>query len=152
MLLREGVERWNHWRKEEPDVRPDLREANLRGAKLYAADLSYADLRGDTLRGAYLGVAELRDADLSGADLSGADLGLTRCVGTNFSHATLTGCNVYGISVWDVNLEGAVQEDLRITPGGEVHISVDNLKVAQFLYLLLNNEEVRAALDTLLVR
>jgi sugar/nucleoside kinase (ribokinase family) len=62
----------------------------------------------------------------------------------------LTGCTVYGISAWDLNLEGAVQTDLRITPRGEkAAITVDNLEVAQFLYLLLHNQKVRDVLDTI---
>jgi len=74
---------------------------------------------------------------------------MANCVGTNFSGATLTGCNVYGVSAWDVNLEDAVQADLRIAQLKESFITIDNLKVAQFLYLLLNNEEVRAVLDSI---
>jgi hypothetical protein len=31
-LLKQGVEVWNKWRKENPVVRPDLNGANLRGA------------------------------------------------------------------------------------------------------------------------
>ena len=31
--LKEGVETWNKWRREKPDVSPGLKEANLSGAK-----------------------------------------------------------------------------------------------------------------------
>ena len=47
--LEEGVEVWNAWREEHPDVRPDLSEANLRGADLQRADLQRANLRGADL-------------------------------------------------------------------------------------------------------
>jgi uncharacterized protein YjbI with pentapeptide repeats len=54
--LKEGVESWNQWRKQNPKIGPDLVEANLHGAKLsraklVEADLSWADL---TARGASL--------------------------------------------------------------------------------------------------
>jgi hypothetical protein len=63
--------------------------------------------------------------------------------------ATLDGCQVYGISAWNVKLDGARQPNLRITRHREPVISVDNLQVAQFLYLLLHYKEIRAVLDTI---
>lgn len=116
-----------------------LIEADLRDAYLSAADLSGADLSGANLGEAYLG-----DANLSGADLSEANL-----VGTNLEGANLTNCRVYGISAWNVNLEGAIQSNLVITPHGESPIQVDNLEVAQFIYLLLNNQKIRSVIDTI---
>src|SRR5215468_5090127 len=44
-LLKKGVEAWNAWRDENPNIRPDLREADLREADLSGADLSKANLR-----------------------------------------------------------------------------------------------------------
>jgi hypothetical protein len=48
-----------------------------------------------------------------------------------------------------VQLEGAKQENLVITNFDEPTVTVDNLKIAQFIYLLLNNEEIRDVIDTL---
>src|SRR5712691_1653390 len=84
------------------------------------------------------------EPDLRGADLSGAIL-----VGTNFTHANLSNCQIYGISAWDVHLEEATQLNLVITPQGQPTITVDNLKVAQFIYLLLNNQEIREVITTI---
>jgi hypothetical protein len=55
----------------------------------------------------------------------------------NLSHVNLTNCSVYGISVWITQTEGAIQDDLVITPRDEPIFTVDNLDVAQFIYLLL---------------
>ena len=44
---------------------------------------------------------------------------------------------------------GTKQENLVITDEGEPIITVDNLKVAQFIYLLINNEEIRNTIDTI---
>jgi len=68
---------------------------------------------------------------------------------TNLREATLTECLIYGISVWNVDLEGATQDSLVITNFGEPTITVDNLKIAQFIYLLLNNKEIRDVIDTI---
>jgi uncharacterized protein YjbI with pentapeptide repeats len=131
-----------------------LEGANLGEAKLSEANLSEADLRGANLRDANLSMAHLSDAnlamaDLHGADLHGADLTGAILVLTDLGAANLTECSVFGTSVWEVNLQGAIQSNLVITPGHESPIQVDNLEVAQFLYLLLNNQKIRSVIDTI---
>src|SRR5437868_3155888 len=64
-MLEQGVVTWNHWRKEHPDVKPDLEEASLIGAALSEANLSNAKLRGADLRGANLRGANLKETDVS---------------------------------------------------------------------------------------
>lgn len=59
------------------------------------------------------------------------------------------GCFVFGTSIWNVNLEGATQTDLVITPLDYSPIEVDNIEVAQFIYLLLKNEKIREVIDTI---
>src|SRR4030095_3020957 len=70
-------------------------------------------------------------------------------VETEFSGANLTDCSIYGISAWDLKLEGATQLNLLITPPNESAITVDNLEIAQFIYLLLNNQKIRQVIDTI---
>ena len=78
-VLKQGVEVWNRWREQNPEIRPDLTQADLREANLGLANLSGANLRRAylyraNLRGADLSRANLRLADLLQADLSEADL------------------------------------------------------------------------------
>jgi uncharacterized protein YjbI with pentapeptide repeats len=125
-----------------------LLDANLTGASLKEANLFEARLTNANLRGADLSRAILIEAYFSGANLSGANLSAATLVGTDFTHADLTGCRVYGISAWDLKLDEAKQKNLIITRG-EPEITVDNLEVAQFIYVLLNNERVRHVIDTI---
>lgn len=55
------------------------------------------------------------------------------------------------MSVWNVDLAGAVQKDLVITPlnGNEGTLTVDRLDVAQFVYLLVRNADIRYFLETI---
>jgi uncharacterized protein YjbI with pentapeptide repeats len=131
-----------------------LVRANLDGAKLNYIDLSESNLTGATLNEANLTRANLSKTDLTGVELIGAHLShanLSRAilVETNLTGAILNNCNVYGVSVWSVQLEGATQSNLVITSEKEPTITVDNLKIAQFIYLLLNNVEVREVIDTI---
>jgi hypothetical protein len=73
-ILKQGVEKWNKWREANPDIVPDLREADLSKADLSTANLSRADLT---------------DANLSAADLSAANLGWVNLTRTNLNEAQL---------------------------------------------------------------
>jgi len=162
-ILKQGVEQWNKWRLENA-IRPDLGGADLSDADLSSANLSSANLsdanlidsnlyranlRGADLRRADLSGANLHGANLSGADLTDADLRYTGLVETDFTNAMITGCHTYGASAWNVKLVGTVQHNLVITKEGEPVVTVDNIEVAQFIYLLLHNEKVRDAIDTI---
>ncbi len=104
-LLKQGAEVWNRWRRENPNMRPDLSKTNLRKADLGGADFIDADRREALLKKAGFkgagrsGVnflrALLREAGSkwgggSGADLSGADLGDTNLSDANLSKAKLS--------------------------------------------------------------
>jgi hypothetical protein len=167
-LILQGADAWNAWRDEDVRIIPDLSGADLRNANLNHADLSWANLAGIRLNNASLFEAKfvranlveakLADADLSwtvltqanltGADLTGADLTYASLVETNFTDATLTGCYVYGTSAWGLALTGAKQQSLIVTKYGEPDITVDNIEVAQFIYLLLHNPKIRDVIDT----
>jgi len=132
----------------------DLSRAVLSRANLSFTYLNFTYLTDGSLKGAILTDANLKGAILTGANFKGADLSradLTEAtlVRTNLEKATLTDCNIFGISAWSVELKGARQNNLIITPEKEPTITVDNLKIAQFIYLLLNNEEIRDVIDTI---
>ena len=175
-VLLQGVDAWNAWRAKQPyDINLDLIEAdlfeaqlgganltraNLYGANLYGTNLSCtdlieallieADLRGANLYGADLRGANLYGADLRRADLRGADLAYANLVEANLADAKLTGCRIYGVSAWGLKLsEKTEQHNLIITNRDEPEITVDNIEVAQFIYLLLHNQKIRDVIDTI---
>jgi uncharacterized protein YjbI with pentapeptide repeats len=126
-----------------------LRAANLEAAQLMNADLSRADLSRAILRQANLSRANLTETKLVGADLRRADLSGASFVETKLEGADLTGCRIYGISAWKVKLsKDTKQQDLVITPPEEPTVVVDNIEVAQFVYLLLHDEKIRDVIDT----
>ena len=143
-VLRQGVAAWNAWRNANPYIHPNLTGANLREANLREADFTEA---------------RLNEADLSQANLSEANLEGAVLVDTNFTGADLTGCRVYGISAWDVKLDGAMQKDLIITPPGEPEITVDNLEDDVLrkpwctqLIRYQDLDDIRTNLDDMLIR
>jgi uncharacterized protein YjbI with pentapeptide repeats len=125
-------------------IKADLRTADLRGA-----DLREANFTGANLSGAYLSDANFTGANLTGASLTGAILYGATLVKTDLTDADLTGCSVHGVSAWRLKLEGTKQQNLIITDDDEPAITVDNIEVAQFIYLMLHNEKVRDVIDTI---
>jgi hypothetical protein len=93
--------------------------------------------------------ANLSNANLSRANLIEADLSWSNLSGVNLSETTLAGCRIHAISAWNIQLKDTIQEGLIITPYYEATITVDNLEVAQFIYLLLNNPKIRDVIDTI---
>src|SRR5215470_4221493 len=183
-MLKKGVDAWNAWRDENPNIRPDLfrayieraslsganlsgaslghaslytarlsganlSEADLTGANLYTAHLAGANLSGARLSRADLGGARLIKANLYGAHLSGANLWGATLLDADLTGADLTGCCVYGVSAWGLKLDKTKQQNLVITGFDEPEITVDNIEVAQFIYLLLHNEKIRDVIDTI---
>ena len=130
-------------------TRANLSRAHLSKARLIKANLSRANLIGANLSGADLSRADLTGTNLSGANLNGADLEAATLVDTGLTGADLTGCHIYGVSAWGLKLERTKQQNLVITPRDEPAITVDNIEVAQFIYLLLHNEKIRDVIDTI---
>ena len=105
--LREGVNAWNEWRKENPEVQPDLAHADLREAALGGANLSHANLVKADLAGAELQLADLTKGLLNYAKLAGADLADANLTEAKFSRANLTAVNLQGADLTGVDLSWA---------------------------------------------
>ena len=90
--LNQGVDVWNEWRKNNPEL-----EVLLTQVKLYKTNLSGANLSGANLNG-----ANLNGANLNGANLNGANLFAIQALETNFEGAILTAACIQD---WNINSE-----------------------------------------------
>ena len=124
-ILRRGVQEWNDWRREHPDVLPDLCHANLIGANLsnailaqahvISATLTDATLVGAQLSGTNLTRAQLAGAHLSDANLTGATLTGAILIGAQFTGTNLTDTNLQGANLQGTNLHGAILTRANLT-------------------------------------
>jgi uncharacterized protein YjbI with pentapeptide repeats len=162
-LFIQSQDRWNRWRKENPDVAPDLRAAFLHERDLQGHDFSGADLRqanfvGASLRYCRFWKARLDGAHMNSADLSRADLRDATLDDTDLTQANLTKAILVGANFADTNLGGTIFGDQQpgqqaFTPGGRPrlrpnrrrqhvgeHVSVtQNLGLnTNYMYALLN--------------
>ncbi len=128
----------------------NLRDSNLSHASLHRAYLPFADLSGADLSKADMVMAMLGNANLKGANLKEANLTGAILVELGLENADLTGCTIYGCSVWNLNIDkNTKQSNLIITRHDEPTITVDDLEVAQFIYLLLNRKKLKDVLNTI---
>jgi uncharacterized protein YjbI with pentapeptide repeats len=105
--LKQRVTAWNCWRSSNPDITPDLAEADLIGANLAEVNLAEADLTEADLTRATLTEAHFYDTHLTGATLTGAHL-----------HETTIGWTILGNVDMSTARAGLQQlENLRYVPG-----------------------------------
>ena len=144
--LKEGVEAWNQWRKENPKIKPDLSTANLSLAYLYRAnfngvDLSNANLSGTKLADANLSNANLYNANFNGADLSSAKLAIH--LGYELlSNANLSNANLYNANFNEADLSYVKLDNMDLE---EANFEGANLKGANFKCSNLNDSKLSSA-------
>ncbi len=108
-------------------IKSDFTNANFRDAMLLTSNFANSNLQN----------ADLTKAILSGANLSNADL----------SRANITGATIFGISAWNVNTSDLIQQDLIISHSYEFELTVDDIEIAQFIYLISHNEKLSRVID-----
>ncbi len=112
-ILKQGVEVWNAWRRDNDPLEIDFRESDLSGVDLSEADLGGADFSRANLNeagfqrakfwGATFFKSDLSETDLGNADFSGADLREA-----NLQAAYICGANLNGVTLHRANLKNAV--------------------------------------------
>jgi len=138
-----------------------MRGADLRGCRMRHTDLSYAHLQRADLRN-----AKLTETLMTGAEMNNADLRRAWLVGTFLNQVDLRGADlrgavVWGVSTWDVKDKGAKQAGLRMAPGidpidydekavlrPDGSVRVDDLAVAQFMSLVVDNPKLGRIVNT----
>jgi uncharacterized protein YjbI with pentapeptide repeats len=116
-MLGRGVDVWNSWRAEHPEITPQLANAQLFAAQLSRADLRMADfyqvnlesahLESAVLRGANLSHAQLPYADLVHSDLSGVDADNANFFGADMREVDLRSASLYMANLARAKLDGA---------------------------------------------
>ena len=140
--IQQGTEFWNTWRKENPQVRPDLSGLDLANldlqgidfsrAKLTRTDLTGANLTEASFIGADLGQCILNAATLVRADFKDADLIWAKLVEADVNHANLTrakciecegiGSKLHGANLRDAKLSRSSFMDADFSGASLVHV------------------------------
>src|SRR6476661_4666243 len=119
-FLREGIQLWNKWRVENPDIRPDLSGADLRELDLSGADLSSANLHAANLRGVKCHETKFAGADLSGTEFKDASLIFANLERANLSQAGFMFANLFSANLSNANMR---ETQLRCANLSEANLS-----------------------------
>ncbi len=131
-ILKGGVELWNEWRFQNPEVLPDL----------IFADLSHLDLSGINLRHARLRSTKFRSTNLSTSNLAGADLTQAQLPDTILREANLSHALLHFAVIDNANLSFA---DLRRADLSDSTLSHANLSHADLQDANLSNANMEGA-------
>jgi uncharacterized protein YjbI with pentapeptide repeats len=105
-------------------------ETRLQGVNLRWTSFANANLQNVQMKGATLEGVHFHNCDMRGADISNS--------------------LINGISSWGNIIEVTTnQTDLIITGWDEPTVTVDNIEIAQFLYLMISNHKIRNIIDSL---
>lgn len=140
--LQRNVKEWNTWRLDNPEVNPDLVEANLPGKDLSGADLSKADLRRALLYGADLTGANLCDAVLNGAELATASLTCSSLRGALLVRTDLNQTDLTAADLSDSHLDGALLIAAKLY---QANLTQADLRGAHLQNAILGNANFEAA-------
>ncbi len=145
-----------------------LTETDFSGSKLNFSQIVDCDCRGAIFDHADLGGSVLINSDFSdasfveaslmtttmtGSRLIRADLRNCNMAGLNFTHADLSGADisgsrVFGVAAWGITTHGLIQQDLIISSDGDpLVLTVDDIEIAQFIYLLSQSEKLGRVID-----
>ena len=108
-IIKQGADTWNEWRKNNPDINPDLAWANLIGLDLQGIDFTGSILYGTNLQNAVLNSATMKNADLEGANLIDAVLENANLEGANMKLAVLDRANCRGTNLLNTKKLGYKQ-------------------------------------------
>ena len=86
-IVNQGVDAWNKWREENPEIEPDLSDCDLSEMRLNNANFGDTDLRRSDLRNTDFRGSNLVRADLRAANITKASFNLAKMREANFSEA-----------------------------------------------------------------
>jgi len=150
-IIGRGIDVWNGWRDENPDIAPDLSGADLSTVLdcpshkvaftlnqfgievvIEGASLSGGDFSGADLHGANFHNTNLKKADFRGANLEQAKLTASAPVGANFeganlsradfSHSNLAWANLSEANLKETNLKGVILDEETTLKGAKVDL------------------------------
>jgi hypothetical protein len=136
-ILKQGVEAWNAWRKNNFKIRPDFRDIDIVAELTHTGPLlndcvvnmRYANFYRGDFRGANLARVELTCADLRQADLSGANISGARLYGVELNAGILPRASLIDTCLF--------KADLTVTDMTEADLTMADLSFANLTWAKL---------------
>lgn len=130
----------------------NFENSNFTSANLEATYFHKANFKNSIFTDTNFHLARLMETNFENSKLIGTNLERSILTQVNFKKATILNCRVYGISAWDNDFADSEQKNLSVNPLERPTILVDELEVAQFIYLLVNNKNIKKVFNTITER
>lgn len=104
-ILKQGVDVWNQWREENPNIKIDLTKVHLVAQDFTMINFENADLEGSNFQ-----KTELVKTNLRGTNLTNVDFRYTRLWGSDLSRANLTNADFNS-----ANLNGSILNNANLS-------------------------------------
>jgi len=135
-ILKQGQGTWGQWRRENPEIIPDLSHAQLSAVDLVDFDLRSVNLQNADLEHADIAISYLAEANLTGANLAG---GLSYLEGVNLSEANLAYAQFVDSHLLNADLRSA---RCTSTNFQGANLQGANLEAAKFNYTILTDVDL----------
>jgi hypothetical protein len=146
-ILIQGVEVWNKWRKDNPEIIPQLSEVDISEMQGFPNGLSNINLSN-----AYLERTNLYGLTMENSNFEGAILYNSNCYGTSFKNANFRSADLELVNFSTASLEGADFLNARIgtTVFGDCNLSsAKNLDKCVHIYPSIVDHSTLAQSDSL---
>ncbi len=109
------------------------------------SNFSFSDFTGSKIVMTNLIDCNLQETKFINCYLNGSNLSRS-----NLNKSIIKNTTIYSVCAWDISTEESLQENLTITNHyNDMDITVDDLEIANFIYLISNNNKVANAIDNI---
>ena len=130
-------------------VNTKISNCNIKKSMLYNSIFDNCDFDNCNLSNTLFTSGKIINSELSATVLNEVDFRNSHLTSDIFTNCDLSRSKIFGVSAWKLSLIDTIQDDLTISDNGEPKITIDNIEVAQFIYLLINNEKLRHVISTI---
>lgn len=127
----------------------EITNCNFNNSMLYNSIIDGCKIEKCDLTGTMFTSGKINNSEINNTILRKIDFRNTQLTADTFTKCDLSNSKIFGVSAWKLSLIDTIQEDLRISDSNEPKITIDNIEVAQFIYLLINNEKLRNIISTI---
>lgn len=123
-------------------------DCNFNSTRLNVSKIGSAQFISCDFTDADLSYCSAEETNFTGSTLVRTNLSNMSLVKADFTEAQIEGACAYGVSVWDIKLDGCQQSNIAISQYGGA-ITVPTIELAQFISLLVNSKNLRKVIETI---
>lgn len=125
-----------------------FQNCNFEDTSLAVSKIGSAEFHECDFTNSDLSYCTAEETNFSGSKFISTKLSHMSLVKTDFTDTVIDAVRVYGISAWDLILDGSTQSNILIEEEGS-SITVPTIEMAQFISLLVNSSKIRDIIDTI---